>query len=122
MKYNHQRAEQICSQLDPNNKVYTDISKNLQKIAILPDFILSQSRKAANKGLNDEDLENELIIIAEAIYQHIRNIESNQFSQYSNKTQDQLFDLILDNLLHGLSEEQLRNVIGDIGAIYEVEI
>ncbi len=122
MKYNHQYAEQLLQELDPKGKVYNEINKALPTVVMLPDFILIQGKKTANKELDNQDLRNELIVIAESIYKCLEKENFPQLEQYSSREPEQLFNLILDNLLHGLSEEQLVEVIGEIGVAYGVEI
>lgn len=122
MKYNHQYAEQLRRELDPTGKIYNEINNALPKVVMLPDFILIQGKKTANKELDNHDLRNELIVIAESIYECLEKQNFPQLEQYSTGDPDQLFNLILDNLLHGLSEAQFTEVIGEIGATYDVEI
>lgn len=124
MKYNHNKAQKIYEELDHNAQIYNEIVEEMKKSSILPDFVVKVGKKISSEDLDTLDLENKVITVAEAIYKGFKENEVKESAgQYLvNRSDDELFTMVLDNLFYALDQEQFNSILGDIGMIYEVEI
>lgn len=128
MKYNHERAEQICKQLGEKKQqiVYETIVRGMKESFTLANFISEIGKEISDSITNKADLEKYIIITAENIYKGL--IESKDMGDKLVTTNtvlneigsnDRVFGMVLDNLFYSLGDNQ-SDVIGDVEAIYSI--
>jgi hypothetical protein len=124
-KYDHSKAAAIYKQQDPNNELYKDILGKIQNKVMVPKFIEETGRDISKERLSSEALGEKIIIVAEAIFKALQqeNIVRGPGEEYiSGRSNDQLFNMILDNLFYGLEEGQFKSILGHVQEVYGAEI
>lgn len=115
MKYNHEKAQKIVSDVEAEKlkSVKDKIISVIQKDdCTVSDYALSIGRKLGAMKLEGEDLKKAVITITEPLYEVI--------TTYGVEDEpNKLFATVLSDILYELRDKQFNSIIGDMEDIYE---
>jgi len=128
MKFNHEKAQEICQRVDPQNQISKKIIDQMRNVKMLPDFAREMGLNLVTEDFKGENLKNMFVVTAEAIYKGL--IENPEVKKTvlkyleGERSDDDLFDAIFINLtfpLYGYVRDQYELIMGDVESVYDLE-
>jgi len=128
MKFNHEKAQEICQRVDPQNQISKKIIDQIRNVKMLPGFAREMGEDLAAKDFKGEALKNMFVVTAEAIYKGL--IENQEVKKTvlkyldGERSDDDLFDAIFINLtfpVYKYQKDQYELIMGDVESVYDLE-
>lgn len=135
-KLDHTKAEQIYQNVGFDDTLYSSIIKKMGNYITFPGFISNSCREIVQESeeKTKDALAPQLIALAEVINKGFEDDNVKQRIQrdtnFNDKSADELFEIILDNIHYGLLREiennvlkeiDCQNIIGEVYACYGIE-